>query len=393
MITTKIIFDRKNQASRTTAATVEIRITIDRRSYYISTGVRIYRGEWATGSVCNRPDAVELNERIRIIYNRVMADINERMKAGEAIDIDELRRRAWNTGESISDQALIDWISEQLDMMQLAEGTLKHYRTLRDRLIDFGQIRSWRDLTVENIYKLDAWLHKLPNQQRRGTISDAAVYNYHKCFKALINRAYEMGRTDGNPYHRMKNRIKRGDKASVEYLTEDEMLRLMEMPLPPDTQLQAARDLFVFQMYTGLSYGDAMAFDIGCYRKVGTKWISVGDRIKTGVPYVSELMPPVVEVLKRNGWKVPTLDNADYNHALKLLGTMAGIHTRMHSHLARHTFATFMLANGAKIENVSRMLGHTNITQTQRYAKVLAQSVHEDYTTIARKLKSRRKHD
>jgi hypothetical protein len=32
------------------------------------------------------------------------------------------------------------------------------------------------------------------------------------------------------------------------------------------------------------------------------------------------------------------------------------------------------------------MLGHTNITQTQRYAKVIAQSVHDDYDMIAEKL-------
>jgi site-specific recombinase XerD len=33
------------------------------------------------------------------------------------------------------------------------------------------------------------------------------------------------------------------------------------------------------------------------------------------------------------------------------------------------------------------MLGHTNITQTQRYAKVLAQSVQDDYAKMAEKLK------
>ena len=38
-----------------------------------------------------------------------------------------------------------------------------------------------------------------------------------------------------------------------------------------------------------------------------------------------------------------------------------------------------MLRNGAKIENVSRMLGHTNITQTQKYAKVLARSVQDEF--------------
>ena len=67
---------------------------------------------------------------------------------------------------------------------------------------------------------------------------------------------------------------------------------------------------------------------------------------------------------------------------LKMLGMAAGITTRLHSHLARHTFATRMLRWGVKIENVSKMLGHTNITQTQKYAKVLAQSVHEDFAKV-----------
>ena len=53
---------------------------------------------------------------------------------------------------------------------------------------------------------------------------------------------------------------------------------------------------------------------------------------------------------------------------------------------ARHTFATWMLRNGAKIENVSRMLGHTNITQTQQYAKVLAESVQNEFDRMAEML-------
>jgi site-specific recombinase XerD len=62
---------------------------------------------------------------------------------------------------------------------------------------------------------------------------------------------------------------------------------------------------------------------------------------------------------------------------------MAGIKTRLHSHLARHTFATWMLSHDIPIEHVSKMLGHTNITQTQRYAKVLAQSVYDDFSKVA----------
>jgi site-specific recombinase XerD len=54
--------------------------------------------------------------------------------------------------------------------------------------------------------------------------------------------------------------------------------------------------------------------------------------------------------------------------------------------MGRHTFGTWMLSKGAKIENVSRMMGHSNITQTQRYAKVLAKDVYDDFEKIAEKL-------
>ena len=189
----------------------------------------------------------------------------------------------------------------------------------------------------------------------------------------------------------LKGRFKRGDKESVEYLTEEEMDRFRALVVPEHTSMELAKDLFVFQMYTGMAYSDVMAFDISRYHKVGRKWVVNGERIKTGTPFVSQLLPPAIEVLKKYNYQLPYLDNADYNHSLKLLGQMAGISTKLHSHLARHTFATYMLRNGAKIENVSRMLGHTNITQTQRYAKVLAQSVHEDFDMITKKMKKKKK--
>ena len=84
--------------------------------------------------------------------------------------------------------------------------------------------------------------------------------------------------------------------------------------------------------------------------------------------------------------QVPKVNNIQYNASLKVIQQALGIRTKLHSHLARHTFATRALMLGAKIENVSRMLGHTNITQTQRYAKVLAQSVHDDFELINNKL-------
>jgi integrase len=207
------------------------------------------------------------------------------------------------------------------------------------------------------------------------------VYNYHKTLKRMINHAVMMGRMDRNPYDRLRGRFKRGDKGNVEYLTEDEMRLVMDLHPVVGSDIAKARDLFVFQMLTGMSYSDAQAFDIKNYKQVDGKWVTAGERIKTGAQFISQLLPPVVDVLERNGWKVPKLTNQKYNGLLKTIGATIGIE-RMHSHLARHTFATYFLSKDTRIEHVQKMLGHKDIKTTQRYAKVLAKDVHDDFDRV-----------
>lgn len=385
MISVSLIFNRKKTAGNT--AGIEVRITHMRKSYYISTGVRVRKSEWRNGLIVNRPDAVELNDRVEFIVTNINRVVNDLLRDGQPIDVVKVKHLAWNIGCSDSSNEVVEWIASQVPLLNLSIKTRERYVCVLRRIEEFEQFRRWSDVTVENLYSFDAWL-----RYRNGSpITDAGVYNYHKCLKALLNRAVRIGVLAQNPYERLKGKFKRGDRQSVEYLTEDEISAFEALNIREGTQLARAHDLFIFQLWTGLSYSDTQTFDIKNYKLIDGRWSFVGLRIKTGVPYVSELLPPVVEVLERNSWQVPRIDNADYNHALKLLGDMAGIRTRLHSHLARHTFATYMLRNGVKIENVSKMLGHTNITQTQRYAKVLAESVHEEYDKIAEKLKRRKR--
>jgi site-specific recombinase XerD len=392
MINVAIVFDHRNRSGNGNEGPLEIRITANRKIYYIGTGVRVREREFVGGSVVGRVDAPELNKRLTVLYNRVNDEVTKCIEESRPIDVSEIKKRVWMAIEyqAKDETTFVDWIEDQEPLLGLKPDTLKHYKTLRMRLREFGGILRWQDITVENIVRFDAWLHTLEKKQTKArevagipvaNISDSAVYNYHKNLKKMINHAVMLGRMDTNPYNRLRGRFKRGDKESVEYMTEDEMRLVLDLHPIVGSDIAKARDLFVFQMLTGMSYSDAQAFDIKNYKQVDGKWVTAGERIKTGAQYISQLLPPVIDVLERNGWQVPKLTNQKYNQLLKTIGTTIGIEG-MHSHLARHTFATYFLSKDTRIEHVQKMLGHKSIKTTQRYAKVLAKDVHDDFDRV-----------
>lgn len=397
MITKKLVFDHRGRTKEKNEGPIELRVTANSKPYYINTGVRVRSDQFNGERVVHHRDARLLNERLKDVVLKIESAVNECIRNGLTIDVAQIKRQSYNVEEKANhnETAMIDWIDEQIPQLNIKDGTRERYSVTARRMREYGGLMRWDDLTVENIYHWDSWLHKIKKPVSNGDvqagrdgvyIGEAAVYNYHRTLRSLLSRAVKLGVIEANVYDRMRGEFRKGIKENVEYLTEDEIAAIESLHPIEGTQMAMARDLFVFQMYTGLSYSDAQAFDIRDYKKVDGKWVNVGERIKTGVSYVSVLLPKAVEVLERYGMQVPKVNNIQYNASLKVIQQALGIRTKLHSHLARHTFATRALRLGAKIENVSRMLGHTNITQTQRYAKVLAQSVHDDFELINEKL-------
>lgn len=402
MITKKLVFDHRGRTKEKNEGPIELRVTANSKPYYINTGVRVRSDQFNDERVVNHRDARLLNERLKDVVLKIETAVNECIRNGLTIDVAQIKRQAYNVEEKAehNETAMIDWIDGQIPQLNIKSGTRERYYVTARRMREYGGLMRWDDLTVENIYHWDTWLHKIKKPVSNGDvqagrdgmyIGEAAVYNYHRTLRSLLSRAVKLGIIEANVYDRMRGEFRKGIKENVEYLTEDEIAAIESLHPMEGTQMAMARDLFVFQMYTGLSYSDAQAFDIRDYKKVDGKWVNVGERIKTGVSYVSVLLPKAVEVLERYGMQVPKVNNIQYNASLKVIQQALGIRTKLHSHLARHTFATRALRLGAKIENVSRMLGHTNITQTQRYAKVLAQSVHDDFELINKKLNNNEK--
>jgi site-specific recombinase XerD len=93
-----------------------------------------------------------------------------------------------------------------------------------------------------------------------------------------------------------------------------------------------------------------------------------------------------------NNTVFPKISNQKVNAYLKEIAKDLGIKKTLTFHVARHTFATTVtLSNGVPIETVSKMLGHTKISTTQIYARVLEKKIGEDMEALRKKLTTKRK--
>ena len=197
--------------------------------------------------------------------------------------------------------------------------------------------------------------------------------------KGVVTRAHLRGILLLNPFagFRIAKKIR-----PREYLTEEELKELLSHEFKQES-LRFARDIFLFAAFTGLSYIDIRELRPSDIMDIGdSKWI-VSKRHKTLIPYQMKLLGIPLQILQRyqqNGHD-KVFGKIVYRTVaknIKKVMTEIGINKHITMHCARHSFAVLAISKGMPIESVSRILGHTNISTTQIYAKITLQKLNSD---------------
>lgn len=163
-----------------------------------------------------------------------------------------------------------------------------------------------------------------------------------------------------------------------------------------NSNFSLTRDLFLFGCWTCISFTNIKNLPTDNIVEMnGPPWI-VSKRQKTGVPFQIKLMDIPMQIIRRYEpfrtdkrlFNIGSLDTV--NKRIKAVAKKCRIEKPISFHLSRHSFAVLALNYGIPIERVSKILGHTNITTTQIYAKVTNAKLENDISTFESKVSIRK---
>lgn len=192
-----------------------------------------------------------------------------------------------------------------------------------------------------------------------------------------------------DPFDSYKFRV---EETSIEFLTIEELETMMKKEFTIE-RLEIVRDIFVFCSFTGLAFSDVYQLSSEHLIKdsSGALWIRKS-RQKTGNMCNIPVMKVAQELINKyadhpdcvlNKRLFPVSSNQKMNGYLKELADLCGITKKLTTHVARHTCATsVLLANEVSLENVAKILGHSDTKMTQHYAKVLDSSIMRDIKNV-----------
>jgi hypothetical protein len=385
-----------------------VKINLDRKkSFTLSIGKCITKERWEK---TNRLRSAHLNPREKVIkeyFNlfeiKVTSLYSSYLREQKSIEVDEFKSelvgKPKDTLKGITLVGLIDLHNTHFEKLVKIEerspASLQKYRRVKQLVIDFNRKHLGKDdvqmskIDGAYIYNLESYLKFDSTHNHQQGIKNNTVVKYFKNLKTICNYAIKMDKIEKNPFNKYDGKIK---VVEATFLTQEELTRI-ESKVFGSERLERVKDIFLFSCYTGYAPVDAAKLTTANIIQDSSKnlWIQA-NRQKTGTKSNVPVLPPVMRIINKYQYSLttllPKLSNQKMNAYLKEIADIVGISKNLTWYNARHTFATTVtLGNKISIENVSAMMGHSTIKQTQHYAKVLDNNVMDDMQKLIDKFK------
>lgn len=379
-------------------APICMRITVNKRVAEVMIKRSIPVDLWNQKKECSKGKdrvATELNHYINTVRAKVLQIHRELEIDNKPITADIIKDCFY--GRDKVQRSLLEVYAEHNEKCraligkEYTESTVTKFDTSINRLKEYIRSCYHRDdimlaeLDGQFIRDFDFWLKTEKHCQNNSALK------HLKNLKKVIRIALANDWIKKDPFYGIHFKQ---EEVNVEFLSREELDILMNKEFAIK-RLEQVRDIFVFCCFTALAFVDVQ--QLSCEHLIkdnnGALWIRKA-RQKTNQMCNIPVLSIPQRVLKKyednaecikKGVLLPVISNQRMNAYLKEIADLCGITKRLTTHVARHTAATVVfLANDVSMENVSKILGHSNIRMTQHYAKVLDSSIMRDMANVER---------
>ena len=216
-------------------------------------------------------------------------------------------------------------------------------------------------------------LHK--NMKTPRKLSDSTIHLKVNILKSVLREAVRQGLLEENPFHQLPHsyRVKAQYRERTA-LTQEELIKLSETPC----NTPELKEAFLLSCITGLRKSDILSLSINDIEKCDDTYYIYKKMKKTQrwlrLPLPEEAHHILSKLHDKNGDTPYFFAHLSPHHLSEHLKVwLEDCHiTCKHFtfHCTRHTCASLLLAQGTDLYTISTLLGHRNISTTQRYAHI-----------------------
>ena len=268
---------------------------------------------------------------------------------------------------------------------KMSENTIQSYRRDLSRLESYCSDLAIDDLTEVTEHHLETYIDYLEAGEFKSSTISRNVASIHAFYSYL----YTLHEVDEDVSKGLAGpKVKREDP---DILTEDEVVRLLEAPSTGDSKGLRDKAMLEVMYATGIKVSELISLkvenvdlktDMLC---VNGRSIPLGRHARNAMIDYLEKSRPVLMGERESSVLFPNYQGEEMSRQgfwkiLKSYVKEAGIEKDVTPCLLRHSFAAHLIEHGADIKSVSVMLGHSDISTTQVYARMAQNPLRKTYS-------------
>jgi site-specific recombinase XerD len=396
MASIKLIL-RTHQVDQTGHSPLYIRVIKDRKTKFITAGVKLKESEWD-----------EVKQKVKKNHSnsaRMNAALSQKIADAEG-QVADMERKVKTVSvkklkEAIKGKEVPNFFEYAKKKLEKIKSTLSYstFKAYTNQVDKFATFMGTKDVYFDEITValLNDYKFYLADKLKNGdTTQRLAIIVLGTIFRDAIKE--EVIPENMFPFSKITLKISTSkrlflNKAQIEKLTTEKLVE--------GRKAMMWRDLFLFSIYAGgLRFSDVIEMKYAHYNeaehrinklirktgrvhqfKIGQVAIDILEKYKKENAEHDEYIFPIIvdkEGYEKNEGK-RYFQSAKFNKLanwhLKKLGEKIKLPFDLTFHLSRHSFATNALNNGMRIEHVSKLMDHRDIGTTQIYAKIISEEL------------------